>query len=169
MSVVAHNFTTGEVIKAYDNSPEYGRIILAQHISELTKDKQGKRWLKKSTRTAFIQGKMSELQEDYGHLESGDVAFDDMCIAKSESLKPFWTQEVTAEDGTVTIKKQEPKKRPANLEKGTPEKIITHNGKPVYMQFSLEDLGTKDVLIEDVVKPASVAVVSDVNDLTEEA
>ena len=63
-------------------------------------------------------------------------------------MTPFWQYEQKNEDGSTTIKKQLPKVRPAT--KDRPEKVITVDGKPVYMLFCLAPLGTEDVLIEAV-------------------
>ena len=92
MAVIAYNFKTGEVIKPYEKSPEYGRIILAEK-SKKYQFKDGQAWYQKTTRVAFIKGKIKDLEADFGHLKSGQLFDEDLCIQKREAMTPFWQYE----------------------------------------------------------------------------
>jgi len=147
MAVIAYNFKTGEVIKPYEKSPAYGRIILAEKSKKYKfNPATGEAWYDKTTRVAFIKGKIKDLEEDFGHLKSGQLFDEDLCIQKRESLTPFWQYEKKNEDGSTSIIKQPAKVRPAT--KDRPEKVITIDGKPVYMLFCLAAKGTQDTLMQ---------------------
>lgn len=167
MPIFTHTFKNGNTVEAYPENPTYGRAIVMQPVRELTDDKSGGKWLKKVKRVAFIKGPMKDLIEDYGTKPLGAVAEADFCIVKKESLTPFWTQDILDDDGNVTgIKKQEPKKRPAQYaDDGVTvtraEETVLHNGQPVYMQFQIAVNGTKDQLIADVEAVAAVVVDSE--------
>ena len=138
-----HAFKTGESIKAYTESPEYGRIIVATNSSELTTDASGGTWFRETTRVAFIKGKVAQLTERFGKLAKGDTFNADFTVIKKESTTPFYMKA----DGTP----QDPKIKPSYTAKdGTvvPEEVILHNGAPVYMQFEIAPNGTADQLVE---------------------
>lgn len=123
-----HKFQSGESIKAFENKPEYGRLIVSSTTEEFTNG-----WFNKTTRVAFIKGKMADLQARFGNLAAGAVVTDNMTIIKKESTTPFYQKA----DGS----NQDPKINPTTGE------VIMHNGAPVYMQFEIAPKGTADVLV----------------------
>lgn len=74
-----HKFTTGETIKANANSPETGKLL----VSQVTINANG--WLE--TRIASIGGKLSMLQQQFGHLRAGDAVpgTEGLCINKVQT------------------------------------------------------------------------------------
>tara|TARA_R110000822_G_C15141170_1_gene476224 strand:+ start:142 stop:672 length:531 start_codon:yes stop_codon:yes gene_type:complete len=148
MSVICYEFKNGNTIEAYPKSPDFGRMIVAQVSNDLNTHPVTKEtFFKTTTRVAFIKGKMVDLVSNFGHLKNGQLFDGDLCIAKRESFAPFWTYQKTMEDGTKQTISQPSKIKPANKAKGTPEEVVTVDGKPVYMQFYIATLGTKDTPI----------------------
>lgn len=149
MSVICYEFKNGNTIEAYPKSPTFGRMIVAQvsddwNFNPIT----GDAFFKTTTRVAFVKGKIADLEKNFGHLKNGQLFSDKLCIMKRESFEPYWTYEKTDEaDGTKKLISQRPKVKPANKDKGTPEEVITVDGKPVYMQFVLAPAGTVDTPI----------------------
>lgn len=131
--VQIYQFKDGSTIKAFDNKPEFGRLIVATTTEEI--NAQG--WLNTTTRVAFIKGKMADLEARFGDKAKGDLVSDKLTIVRKESTSPFY-------EG------QQPKVNPSTAE------VITHNGAPVYMQFEIAPAGTADVLVgtEAVAEPA---------------
>lgn len=148
-SVLIHKFKDGQTILPFEDNPEYARLIVAQHFSDLVTGDNGQTWLQEATRVAFIKGKTAQLNAKYGHLKYGQVFSKAYCVQKLESFVPFYTWTTKDEaTGTVTEHTQEPKKKPANEAKGTKEETIYVDGKPVYMNFVLAKAGAEDVLIK---------------------
>lgn len=147
--VVVHKFKDGQTIQPYPDSPEFARIIVAQHSSELVTGNNGQTWLKESTRIAFVKGKTVQLMAKFGKLKFGDVFSKDLCVQKLESFVPFYTW--TTKDpatGADILNTQKPKIKPGNEKKGTVDEEVIVDGKPVYMQFVLAPVGAEDVLIQ---------------------
>ncbi len=154
--LLVHQFKTGEIIQRFPNKKdadgneiinEYGRLIVCEKRRSWQKNDQGQRWLRKETRVGFVQGLMSELEEDYGHLEVGDVAEPDMIIQRVETTKKSYDT-------------QEPKQKPAKYDVDgktiiSPAEDITHKGALVYMNYFIEDEGTEDILLESDKKKVS--------------
>tara|TARA_R100001463_G_scaffold57699_1_gene109980 strand:+ start:101 stop:661 length:561 start_codon:yes stop_codon:yes gene_type:complete len=164
-SVLIHKFKDGQTILPFEDNPEYARLIVAQHFSDLVTGDNGQTWLQEATRVAFIKGKTTQLEAKYGHLKYGQVFSKAYCVQKLESFEPFYTWTVTdPATGTVTEHTQEPKKKPANEAKGTKEETIYVDGKPVYMNFVLAKAGSEDVLIrasKEAVAPEDGDVVAE--------
>ena len=163
--VVVHKFKDGQTIQAYPDSPEFARIIVAQHFSELVTGDNGQTWLSESTRVAFIKGKTVQLQAKFGKLKFGDVFSKDLCVQKLESFVPFYTW--TTKDpatGADIINTQKPKIKPGNEAKGTVDEEIMVDGKLVYMQFVLAPKDSEDVLI----KASKIVEASEEQDLSAE-
>lgn len=154
--LLVHQFKTGEIIQRFPNKVgadgketvnEYGRLIVCEKRKSWKKNDQGQRWLRKETRVGFVQGTMEQLEEDYGHLEVGDVADPDFIIQRVESTKKSYDT-------------QEPKQRPAKYDVDgktiiSPAEDITHKGALVYMDYFIEDEGTEDILLESDKKKVS--------------
>ena len=114
-SVLIHKFKDGQTILPFEDNPEYARLIVAQHFSDLVTGDNGQTWLQEATRVAFIKGKTAQLNAKYGHLKYGQVFSKAYCVQKLESFVPFYTWTTKDEaTGTVTEHTQEPKKKPAN-------------------------------------------------------
>jgi|9_EtaG_2_1085328.scaffolds.fasta_scaffold47827_2 hypothetical protein len=161
MAVVAHTFNNGNFIEPYTNNPTWGRLIVAQHTEEFVRDKQGGTFFKETTRVAFVKGKVEDLNKRFGHLTKGQLFSDKLTIIKEEQLEPFWEADVEVKqpDGTVKVvhKKQPCKVKPAKVDANGVEvraaEPVLHDGKPVYMQFSLAPAGSLDVQRFEVEAP----------------
>lgn len=144
-----HQFKTGEIIQRFPNKKDsegneitndFGRLIVCEKRKTWKKNDQGQRWMRRETRVGFVQGTMEELEDEYGHLEVGDIVEPDMIIQRVESTKKSYDT-------------QEPKQKPAKFDVDgktiiSPAEDITHKGALVYMEYFIEDEGVKDILLE---------------------
>lgn len=144
-----HQFKTGEIIQRFPNKKDsegneitndFGRLIVCEKRKSWQKNDQGQRWMRRETRVGFVQGTMEELEDEYGHLEVGDIVEPDMIIQRVESTKKSYDT-------------QEPKQKPAKYDVDgktiiSPAEDITHKGALVYMEYFIEDEGVKDILLE---------------------
>lgn len=148
--LTVYNFKNGNTIEAYPKSPDFGRIIVAQITQDFKMKPNGDAWFKETTRVAFIKGRIADLEKNFGHLKSGQLFSDSLCIVKNESFEPFWTYQKTDEtDGTKKTISQPCKIKPGSKSKGTVDTPVHIDGKPVYMQFAVAPVGTKDSILEN--------------------
>jgi hypothetical protein len=72
------------IISVSENNPEYGRVAVEQEVYQIS----DRGWLKSSMRTAFINGKMNDLQK-VGYREGMELPGKIVIV---ESLTPFNTE-----------------------------------------------------------------------------